>query len=706
MSAVVTSRKRMAEYSTFSDKWSVIEETILCIFRKEVSKNSFQRIHHSVFQLCQAHYGSVVLEHLEEQFRSQVAIVISRVADSRVYVRDFLHEWQDYNESVRQISNILLYFNKNYMHACHHSSIEQLGKRIFCAFTLADADVAARLTFSIKESVPVPAAEPVIREIGKELYNAEGSKYFSRCMETPFVEAIVEKYLDEGEQRKQSLSPSEYLRWVQGVVGSERHKYTKSLFYVLLDRLAAELYAALVLNDAAFVQQLLTGPEGLVSVLKEWDLPSVSVFVEMFCDMRREKDVIDVISQVVKEKADAIVNDRGASAGAFPGVESMLKLIANAKDLDALSASEEGYNQAPFLRVIRNVLGSNTRFMETLSLYYDVGIRQGKDELATSVGDDVLTILRLTPDLEAFEVAFRSQLAARLIHAKAHAVDMECLFIERLFNVYGSSVVNRFQKMVEDIRSATAAQDKLLADMATKRISLPLDFDVLVLTSGLWPQYTSIPLSIPPCMEQCKVVFQEYYRRRHNGRKLVFQMSLGSVVFQLRQGGKAYQVSAHTHFVNTILALNTDEPVGVTAVAQQSALGADEVLAQFNTLCHVGLAERRGNDFRFNNNFFSAKTKVKVAVGVQRSAQESGSASAAARKGAEGTKTMSLDATIVKLLKEHKSMDHESLCSGVEEALRDVYIPTRAEIKPRIDALIEKGLLVRGELANCYFYCS
>ncbi|KAG5489462.1 hypothetical protein GH5_00334 [Leishmania sp. Ghana 2012 LV757] len=706
MSTLVSSRKRMTEHSTFSDKWRIIEETILSIFKKEVSKNSFQRIHHSVFQLCQAHYGSLVLEQLEEQFSAQVSTIIHRINGSSAYVADFLREWQDYNDSVSQISNILLYFNKNYMYTCHHSSIEHLGERIFCSSTLGDPEVSMRLIVSIKESIHVPAAESTIRDIGQELYTAEGSKYFSRCMETPFVDAIVDKYAVQGKQQKQVLSTSGYLQWVQNVVRSESRKYADTFFYILVDKLTSALYSSLILSTPASVDEMLTGPTGLVRMLEVWDVASISTFVQVFCAMKREKDVIDVIAHLLKEKSEDIINDRNTSVFPFTGVQKMLQLIARAKELDNLFPSEEGHSQSPFLRVIRNVLGSDTRFMETLSVYYDSGIRQGKEDIVSTVGNDVLTILQLTPDLEAFEVAFRSHLAVRLIYAKPNAVDLECLFIDRLFNIYGSSVVNRFQKMVEDIRSATAAQEKLVADMKTKKIAPPLEFDVLVLTSGLWPQYTNIPLSVPPSMEACKRVFQEYYRRRHNGRKLVFQMSLGSIAFQLWHGGRTYHVTAHTHFVNSIMALNSDENVSVATVARQGGLSSDEVLTQFSTLCHVGLAERDGVDFRFNRHFYSSKAKVKVSAAVQKSSHDGSGISTATRRGMDGSRTMSLDATIVKLLKERNSIDYQTLCGAIESELRDVCSPTRTDIKLRIDALMEKGLLMRGESVNSYFYCS
>ncbi|KAK7196168.1 cullin-like protein [Novymonas esmeraldas] len=706
MSSVVSSRKRMAEYSTFSDKWGIIEDTIRCIFRKEVSKHSFQRIHHTVFLLCQAHCGSHVLELLEEQFLAQVITIVSQIDGSSTYASDFLREWQDYNDAVSQMSNIFLFFNKNYMNMCHHSSIEHLGERIFCSSTLSDPEVSTCLIASIKQSVNVAAAESTIRDIGQELYSAEGGKYFARCMEVPFVDATVEKYAQQGEQQKQTLSTSGYLEWVQNAVNSERSKYADSFFYILLEKLTNALYNALVLSDPSLMEHMLTGPTGLVHMMDVWDVAGISTFVTVFCAMKREKDVVDVIAHALREKCELVVREKHSNVFPSLSVDNMLKLIAKAKELDGLFPSEEGPSQTPFLRVVRNVLGSNTHFMETLSIYYDHGVRQCKDNVAAVAAENVLTILQLTPDLEAFEVVFRSHMAARLIHAKPHAVDVECIFIDRLFHIYGSSVVNRFQKMVEDIRSATHAQNKLLSDMETKRISLPLDFDVLVLTSGLWPQYTNIPLSIPPSMESCKHVFQEYYRRRHNGRKLVFQMSLGSVAFQLQTGGRTYEVSAHTHFVNSIMALNSNNSVSVTAVSRQSALSTDEVLAQFNTLCHVGLAERCGADYRFNNNFHSARQRVKVAVTAQKTSYDSSSASVSFQRNTDGARTLSLDSTIVKLLKEHRSIDHESLCAAVESAVQGVYSPTHGEIKQRIDVLIEKGFLVRGEAANCYFFCA
>lgn len=705
MASAVYNRKRVADWSGFTEKWAIVEETVRCIFRKELSRHSFQRIHHSVFQLCQAQCGNLILEQLEEQFRSQVGIILQRISESSFFAADFLREWQEYNDSVSQISNILLYFDKNYMYAYHHSSIEQAGERIFCTYTLGNPEVSACLISSVKQSVENTAAEAVIRDLGQELYTAEGGKYFAHCMESPFVEAKVENYYSLSEVKKTELYPSQYLKWVQDVVCSERERYTDTFFYIVLDKLTNALYTSLVLSEPVYLQEVLLGEPGLEDMASKWDLQNIIVYVQVFYAMRREKDVIDVIVRAVKNSCEEILSNRTANTYPFTAVKSMVQLIAIIKQLDSLFPGEDGHMQAPFLRVVRNVLGSNTRFMEVLSLYYDAAIRQNKDEAMEEVSNNVLTVLQLTPDLEPFEAAFRTHLAARLIHAKPRAVDTECFFIECLSSIYGTSVVNRFQKMVEDIRSATAEQQKLTTEMALRKGALPLEFDVLVLTSGLWPQYTNIPLNVPESIDSCKYAFYEYYRRRHNGRKLVFQMSLGSVIFQLHHKGKTYSVSAHTHFVNSVLALNSDENVSVATVAQQSALSRDEVLAQFNTLCNTGLAVRSGSDFRFNAEFYSAKPKVKVSTSVQKSCGDGAGPSAAQRKGLEGTRTMSLDATIVKLLKEHPSVSHDVLCNAIENELRDVYSPTKTEIKHRLEVLIEKGFIVRGESSNCYFYC-
>lgn len=706
MSTAIFNRKRVADWSSFAEKWSIVEETVRCIFNKELSRHSFQRIHHSVFQLCQAQCGNLILEQLEEQFRSQVGTILARTKSASVFAADFLREWQEYNDSVGQISNILLYFDKNYMYAYHHSSIEQAGERIFCTLTLGNPEVSACLIDSIKQSTETATAEAIVRDLGQELYTAEGGKYFACCMEVPFVEAKVERYFPMGEKHKQQLEPCEYLRWVQSTVVAERDRYTDTFFYIVLDKLTNALYTSLILSDVTYMRQVLLGASGLVRYASAWDTESISVYVQVFCAMRREKDVVDVIVRAVKERGEEIMASRSANTFPFSAVDDMLHLIAKVKELDSLLPVEEGHSQTPFLRVVRNVLGSSTRFMEVLSLYYDVAIRQNRAETMEPIGNNVLAILQLTPDLEPFEAAFRSHLAARLIHAKPHAIEMECYFIDCLSSIYGTSVVNRFQKMVEDIRSATAAQQKLATEMTLRKHALPLEFDVLVLTSGLWPQYTNIPLNVPGSMDRCKQVFHEHYRRRHNGRKLLFQMSLGSVVFQLRHGDRLYSVSAHTHFVNSILALNSDGDINVAALAQTSALGNDEVLAQFNTLCNIGLAVHSGNNFRFNTKFYSTKPKVKVTASAQKSAGEASGGAGALRRGIEGMRTMSLDATIVKLLKEHQCVSHENLCTAVEEELRDIYSPTKADIKHRLEALIEKGFLVRGESSNCYFYCT
>lgn len=705
MPSITTNRKRMAECRAFSDKLEVIEETVGCIFNRETPRNSFQRIHHATFQLCHSHFGNLVLEHLELLFKGQISTVKKRIIASTNFFQEFMKEWQDYDESLRQITEILLYFNKNYMGTNHHLTIQQVGERIFCVNTFSDSTVSELLLNSIKSSVGNVECTELLQEFGQTLLAVENGKFFDCFFGKPYIEVTTEAYVKLSTQQKASLGIIKYLQWVQSVVAIEVREIECSFFFMSEDKVKSALYSALVFMDKNTVDGILTGDSGLSQMISSWDFKSVESVVQVFSAVGRQREVAGAVAHLIEEQAKSIIRSRGSNVFPFPAVSSMVQLVSNTKQLDTIFPSIDGQGLSLFLRAIRNVVSTSSRFMDTLSLYFDHTIRREKGEVVETMCNKVITILQLTPELDAFESAFRVHLAARLIHAEPHAVDTECLFIEQLNSIYGSSAVNSFQKMIEDIQSAAGAQQRFVLDMNARKVALPLNFNALILTSRFWPHYTNVPLKVPPSMETCRNIFEEYYRRRHNGRKLVFQMGLGSVVFDLLHDKKVYCVSAQTQFVNAIEALNANGSISIADVAAYSLMSTEEVSAQFNTLCRVGLAQVEEATYRFNESFFSAKADVKVSISTQKSYSD-GKDNPPSRTTTESMRSMSIDATIVKLLKKSKSIDHDDLYRQVTDRLRPIFMPSTGSIKQRIEVLVEKGFLARGENTNCYFYCT
>ena len=65
-----------------------------------------------------------------------------------------------------------------------------------------------------------------------------------------------------------------------------------------------------------------------------------------------------------------------------------------------------------------------------------------------------------------------------------------------------------------------------------------------------------------------------------------------------------------------------------------------------------------------------------------------------------------IEATIVRVMKARKKIDHNSLTSEVMKALRNIFQPTSLMIKQKIEGLIEKDYMARDpDDRKVYIYC-
>lgn len=82
--------------------------------------------------------------------------------------------------------------------------------------------------------------------------------------------------------------------------------------------------------------------------------------------------------------------------------------------------------------------------------------------------------------------------------------------------------------MFKDVKMSRELQVTFKDYIAQSRVSLPVDIIVQVLTTGSWPHHTNSSAPLPPELQQCCQKFEDFYVRRHNGRKLTWQPNMGT----------------------------------------------------------------------------------------------------------------------------------------------------------------------------------
>jgi cullin-4 len=84
--------------------------------------------------------------------------------------------------------------------------------------------------------------------------------------------------------------------------------------------------------------------------------------------------------------------------------------------------------------------------------------------------------------------------------------------------------------MFKDIEISKDIQKSFKETCRAKGKFEEFDFNIFVLTSGIWPTMQKSIVNIPNNMIYCQQAFQEFYLSKHNGRRLTWQNSLGNCV--------------------------------------------------------------------------------------------------------------------------------------------------------------------------------
>ncbi|CAM9983041.1 unnamed protein product, partial [Choristocarpus tenellus] len=72
-----------------------------------------------------------------------------------------------------------------------------------------------------------------------------------------------------------------------------------------------------------------------------------------------------------------------------------------------------------------------------------------------------------------------------------------------------------------------------------------VDFNVQVLTTGYWPSYKPLEVTLPKPMMKCTQVFEKYYDETTSHRRLAWTHSLGNVTVRAKYA-KVYDLQVTT----------------------------------------------------------------------------------------------------------------------------------------------------------------
>ncbi|EFW99547.1 scf ubiquitin ligase subunit [Grosmannia clavigera kw1407] len=386
------------------------------------------------------------------------------------------------------------------------------------------------------------------------------------------------------------------------------------------------------------------------------------------------------------------------------------------------------------------------------------GLRGKSDTEIDAALDKATVMIQHVTEKDMLERYYQKHLARRLLHNKSENPEAEKMLISRMQSELGKTFTAKFEGMFKDMATSeelTRDYGKYakenLDDMGEDEDEDPgqgqgqgnqarIDLGVSVLTSNNWPpevmgRASQLEESLgggsssqggciyPAEVQRLQASFLKFYLRNRSGRVLSWVGTAGSAdmrcVFPPAPGHdkgvlsreRRYELSVPTYGMVVLLlfnALPVDGRLSFDEIQAKTNIPAADLTRALASLtippkCRVLTKEpasktiRPGDRFGFNVQFASKTLKIKVPIINALSKIEGEDERKATEDKNNQTRSHTIDAAVVRIMKQRKELLHTALVTEVVTQLASLFRPEVSMIKKRIEDLISREYLERIE---------
>ncbi|EPQ63136.1 BgtA-20140 [Blumeria graminis f. sp. tritici] len=328
--------------------------------------------------------------------------------------------------------------------------------------------------------------------------------------------------------------------------------------------------------------------------------------------------------------------------------------------------------------------------------------------------EQALELFRFIEGKDIFEAFYKKDFARRLLMARSACQDAERNMLAKLKVECGCTFTQNLEQMFKDMETS---RDEMTAYRKSLKKSKKetIDLQVNILYEAAWPSYPEVVVNLPPEVAVHVEKFDNFYTKKHSGRRLTWKNSLAHCVIkaQFNKGAKELLVSAFQAIVLVLFNnVKPSDPLSYSTIQQVTGLVDLELQRTLQSLAcakfRVLTKHPKGREvnitdtFTVNTNFTDAKYKVKI---NQIQLKETKEDNVETHEKVFRDRQYETQAAIVRIMKSHKTMTHSNLISEVIEQTKGRGAVEISEIKSNIDKLIDKEYLER-ENGGSYVYCA
>jgi cullin 1 len=432
---------------------------------------------------------------------------------------------------------------------------------------------------------------------------------------------------------------------------------------------------------------------------------------------------------LVKAAEEAAAAKKGGAGGAAPrdaeggsAEQAFMRSIIELHDKYIACVADCWANNSLFHKALKEAFEvfcnkgvAGSTFAELLANFCDNLLKKGSseklsDEAVEETLEKVVKLLAYVSDKDLFAEFYRKRLAKRLLFDRSANDDAERSLLTKLKQQCGAQFTSKMEGMVTDLALARETQTTFSSWLADKEGPAPkLDLTVTVLTTGFWPTYKFVEMSLPGEMVAGVEVFKQFYETRSKHRKLTWIYALGTASVVGRFTAKPIELQVSTFQAAALLLFN-DVAAELSFADIKAALSIPEedVTRTLHSLsCAKYKILKKSPDsrvvaptdtFAFNAAFNDKMRRIRVPLPPVDEKKK-------VTEDVDKDRRYAIDAAIVRMMKSRKVVQHNALVTEVGTQLSHMFKPDLKLIKKRIEDLITREYIERDkDNANTYRY--
>eukprot|EP01132_Coremiostelium_polycephalum_P004125 gene4125-5161_t len=696
--------------------WKLLKTAIHEIYRQNASCLSFEELYRNAYNMVLHNHGDILynkLRHLVDKHLKSIATIVAAAFDE-YFLQELNKRWSDHKTSMLMIRDILMYMDRIYVDKTKVPTVYDMGLHLFRDNVVHSPLIKDRLLNTLLSLVQKERAGEVIdRILMKNITHmlidlgVNSKSVYVEDFEKPLLDKTVIFYQGESQSFISTCSCPDYMKKVEICLREELERVSHYLDSSSEPKLRAVCEKQLISNHMRVLVDMENS--GLISMLKDDKMEDLKRMYNLFSRVTNGLNLIkDVMSMYVRDIGKGIVMDEEKSKEQGTFFQSLLDLKDKYDNLLVNAFFNDKQFQHAIHQAFEYFINLNSKSPEYISLFIDEKLKKGlkgaTDEEVDVILDKIIMLFRYIQEKDVFEKYYKQHLAKRLLLGRSVSDDAERNMIAKLKTECGYQFTSKLEGMFTDMRLSVDTMTGFKNYIQNLEKPLPIELNVHVLTTGFWPTQNTANCILPRDIVSCCEAFKTYYLSNHNGRLLFWQTNMGTAEVKANFPSKTHELQVSSYQMVILLLFNESPKLTFKEISEQTGISILDLKRNLQALTSIKnkILEKEPQTktidetdvFIYNSKFKSKLFRVKVMAVVQK---ETPVEATETRQKVDEDRKHQIEASIVRIMKSRKTMDHSNLISEVIKQLQSRFVPNPIIVKKRIESLIEREYLERSK---------